>query len=286
MSDLSHRVEAAALRLLYGALRLLPLNAASWLGGRVARSVGPFFSAQKIAHKNLAAVFPEKSAQERDRIIAGMWDNLGRVGAELSHLHTDELLTRLHIDGLEHMPEPGKNAFFFSGHFGNWELLPATATVFGRVPLSLIYREANNPYFDKIITDIRATRADGIIQKGRAGAVKIARAIKSRQSIAMLVDQKMNDGIAVPFFGRDAMTAPAIAQLALRYDIAIVPARILRTKGAHFHATIFPPLAFEKTGDAEKDTLAMMTVINATLEGWIRDYPEQWFWVHRRWPNA
>ena len=95
----------------------------------------------------------------------------------------------------------------------------------------------------------------------------------------MLVDQKMNDGIAVPFFGVPAMTAPAIAQLALRYDLPILPAYVLRKSGAHFEAHMFPALEYEKTGDAEKDTLAIMTAINQMLEGWIRAHPEQWFWV-------
>ena len=101
----------------------------------------------------------------------------------------------------------------------------------------------------------------------------------------MLVDQKMNDGIAVPFFGRDAMTAPALAQLAMRYDMPIIPARVVRRQGAHFDSVIYPPLAYEKTGDSARDTLAIMTAINAMLESWIRETPEQWFWVHRRWPN-
>ena len=104
--------------------------------------------------------------------------------------------------------------------------------------------------------------------------------------MAMLIDQKMNDGIAVPFFGRDAMTAPAIAEFALRYDMPLIPVRAVRTKDCHFEVTIYPPLAYEKTGDDEKDILAIMTQINAQLESWIREYPEQWFWVHKRWPNG
>src|SRR5207253_2644034 len=108
---------------------------------------------------------------------------------------------------------------------------------------------------------------------------------KNGQSLAMLIDQKMNDGIAVPFFGRDAMTAPAIAEFALRYNLELIPARVVRTKGCHFEATIFPPMAYEKTGDEEKDVLTIMTAINAILETWIREHPEQWFWVHKRWPG-
>jgi KDO2-lipid IV(A) lauroyltransferase len=101
----------------------------------------------------------------------------------------------------------------------------------------------------------------------------------------MLVDQKMNDGIAVPFFGRDAMTAPAIAELALRYDCTVLPARVERLPGAKFHVTVFPPHPLPTSGDKAADVLALMTTINATLEGWIRERPGHWFWLHRRWPD-
>jgi KDO2-lipid IV(A) lauroyltransferase len=95
----------------------------------------------------------------------------------------------------------------------------------------------------------------------------------------------MNDGIPVPFFGRPAMTAPALAQLALRFDCAIVPARVERLKGARFRLTVFPPLELPRTGNRHADTLAIMTRVNAILESWIRARPELWFWLHRRWPD-
>jgi KDO2-lipid IV(A) lauroyltransferase len=95
----------------------------------------------------------------------------------------------------------------------------------------------------------------------------------------------MNDGIPVPFFGRDAWTAPAIAQLALRFDCAIVPARIDRLGGARFRITVEPPVAIERTGDRQADVHAIMAKVNKVIEGWIRDRPELWFWLHRRWPD-
>jgi KDO2-lipid IV(A) lauroyltransferase len=101
----------------------------------------------------------------------------------------------------------------------------------------------------------------------------------------MLVDQKLNDGIAVPFFGRDAMTAPALARLARRYDCIVVPVRVVRLGGAHFRLICDPPLKVPKTADAQADALALMTEVNATIERWIRARPEQWFWLHRRWPE-
>jgi len=101
----------------------------------------------------------------------------------------------------------------------------------------------------------------------------------------MMVDQKMNDGIPVPFFGRDVMTAPALAELALRYDCPVVPARVERLKGAYFRLLIYPPLELVKTGDRQADVAANMAQVNAILEQWIRDTPEQWLWLHNRWPD-
>ena len=95
----------------------------------------------------------------------------------------------------------------------------------------------------------------------------------------------MNDGIPVPFFGRDAMTAPALARLALRYDCAVVPVRVDRIAGARFRITVETPLALPHSGDTEADTLALMTAVNAVIERWVRERPEHWFWLHRRWPD-
>jgi KDO2-lipid IV(A) lauroyltransferase len=103
--------------------------------------------------------------------------------------------------------------------------------------------------------------------------------------LTMLADQKMNDGIPVPFFGRPAMTAPALAALALRFDCDLLPARVERLSGARFRLTVFPPLPLPRSGDHHADVATLMTRVNQTLERWVRDRPEQWFWLHRRWPD-
>lgn len=284
MSWLRHRIEAAALWILFGLLRALPLDSASALGGWLARAIGPRLRAHRIAQENLRMVYPNRSEAERRAIITGMWNHLGRVAAELPHLPTEEMARRITVEGEEHL-QPERPVLFFSGHIGNWELLPQVATRAG-VKLALVYRLANNPLVDRVIARIRAQRTTAMVAKGPQGAVGLVRAIKGGLSIAMLIDQKMNEGIAAPFFGRTAMTAPALAQLALRYDMPIVPARVIRLSGARFKTVVSRPLAYEKTGDAARDTLAIMTEVNRTLEGWIHEHPEQWFWVHRRWPHS
>jgi len=285
MKRLKHRIEAIAVDLLFTAFRALPLDTASFVGGFMARSIGPFLRAHRIAKNNLSMVYPDMGWKEKRILLNAIWDNLGRVAAELPHLPDKELFSRVHINGVENIPAAGKPMLFFSGHIGNWELNYPIAHAH-HIPVTLIYRQANNPYVDKIVCDLRASKSNGMFPKGPSGVVKMLRAIKDGQTLAMLIDQKMNDGIAVPFFGRPAMTAPAIAELALRYDMPIIPTRVIRTKGCHFEATVFPALQYEKSGDTEKDVLTIMTQINALVESWVRENPEQWFWVHKRWPNT
>jgi KDO2-lipid IV(A) lauroyltransferase len=122
-----------------------------------------------------------------------------------------------------------------------------------------------------------------MIAKGPSGVRGLIKAIKSGNSIAMLVDQKMNDGIEVPFFGKPAMTANAIAKLSLQYNYPIIPCQIIRTKGSYFKAVIHPPIDYSKSGEAEKDCYNIMLKINQVIEGWVRENPEQWFWFHNRW---
>lgn len=284
MKSLRYRIESWAVRFLFAVFRALPIDAASWAGGFMARAVGPFMGAHRTAKRNLARAFPELSEKERNRIATRMWENLGRVAAELPHMTNPALIQRIEtLRGTEYIPEQGKSALFFSGHIGHWEL--TYPPLFARgVPIALVYRHINNPYVDAIVSSLRAAHSASRTPKGR-GAIRLAHAIRRGESLAMLLDQKMNDGIPVPFFGRDAMTAPAAAKLALRYGLPILPVRIVRTKGAHFTWECLPPLAYKKTGDEEKDALAIMTKINAVLESWIREHPEQWFWVHKRWPD-
>lgn len=284
MKKIKHRIEAMLLSILFAAFRSLPLDVASFMGGFMARSIGPFMSAHKTAERNLDMVFPKLTHKEKYQMLDAMWDNLGRVAAELPHLPQDALFQRVEIEGIEHLPPAGEQVIFFSGHLGNWEMTYPIAHRQG-LKTTLIYRHANNPYVEKMIAGIRATRSTAMLAKGPRGAIKLLRAIKGGNALLMLVDQKMNDGIPVPFFGRDAMTAPAIAQLSLQYKLKIIPAKVIRTQGCHFKATIYPPLTYEATGDKEKDVLEVMTRINAMLESWIRENPEQWFWVHKRWSS-
>lgn len=278
-----HVIEALLLKWVFSAFRTMSLDMASFTGGMIARSIGPFLPAHQTAKKNLKLAYPNLTRDEEYKLLSAMWENLGRTSAELPHL-PDTLYSRVEISGLEHIPRDGKPTLFFSAHLGNWELNAPMAFRNG-VNLAVIYRHANNPYVDEMIRSLRASQCADQFAKGPRGGMGLMRALRAKQSIAMLIDQKMNDGIALPFFGHEAMTATAIAELALRFDLPIIPAHVVRTKGAHFKGYVDAPLVYEKTGDKEKDVRTIMLMINRILESWIRAHPEQWFWVHKRWPK-
>jgi KDO2-lipid IV(A) lauroyltransferase len=287
---LQYRLEAAGATLLFGLFRLLPLDAASALGGFLARSLGPWLGVSKRAVANIRRAMPEVDETRARAIVRGMWDNLGRVVAEYPHLRDLDVYKpggRVEVvddEIVEPLLAAGRRIIFVSGHFGNWEIAALAATQRG-LSVAQVYRAANNPLIDRVIAGFRGIVGSDLIPKGSVAARRAIEALRDGRHLSLLVDQKMNDGIPVPFFGRPAMTAPALAQLALRFDCAIVPARVERLKGARFRLTVFPPLELPRTGNRHADTLAIMTRVNAILESWIRARPELWFWLHRRWPD-
>jgi KDO2-lipid IV(A) lauroyltransferase len=290
LTRIARPVEAALVHGAFALFRLIPLQAASAIGGAVARTIGPHIGVTRRARKNLQRAFPEKSPAEIETIIREVWENLGRVVTEYPHLSRITAFTPdsvIEVRGTEHVDAArarGKRLIFFGGHLGNWEVNAIAAKAFG-VPLHLIYRPANNPAVEQIYREGRGGIAAGLIPKGAEGARQAMRVLREGQHIGILIDQKMNDGIPVPFFGRDAMTAPALARLAFKFDCAVLPVQVERLNGARFRLTVHPPLPLERSDDIQRDTLLLMTRANAMLESWIRQRPGQWLWLHRRWPD-
>lgn len=287
---LRYRAEALLVQFFLYFFSLLSVKNASALGGKIARFIGRYLRVTAVARDNLAHAIPSLSAAAREQVIAAMWENLGRVAAEFAHIHNPDehfLDKYVTITGLEHLlavKNYPQGALLFSGHIGNWEILPKVAAVYD-VPLSFIYRPANNPIVDKVIYETRKKSSITMLPKGIHGAKAIVAALKKGQAVAMLVDQKMNDGISVPFFGRNAMTAPALAKLALKLGSPVIPARVKRLNGPFFEVQVLPPIMITPTANAAEDVHNYMLKINLLLEEWIRETPEQWFWVHKRWPK-
>ncbi|MBO0737641.1 MAG: lauroyl acyltransferase [Alphaproteobacteria bacterium] len=288
-AEFVHRLQAWGAALIFAGSGLLPLDWASAIGGGVARLIGPFLGISERARTNLRRAFPELSDREVERHIAAMWDNLGRVVAEYPHLRKIRVFEpggRVETHGFEHLDRSlatGRPMIIFSGHIANWEIGMLAAVQHG-IPIAQIYRAANNPLVDRMITRFRGDAGE-LIPKGVIAARRAIAVLRSGAHLAMLADQKMNDGIPVPFFGRPAMTTSALAALALRFDCDVLPARVERLGGTRFRLTIFPPVPLPRSGDHHADIAELMARVNATLEEWIRDRPGEWLWVHRRWPD-
>jgi KDO2-lipid IV(A) lauroyltransferase len=290
----SEWVEAALLGRAVRALQWLSPEATSNLGGALARKLGPWLPISRVADDNLRRALPELDATARARVIRGVWDNLGRTAAELPHLasfrRTDagpgwEIEGEAHVERLR---DSGGQALFFSGHFGNWELILPVAASLG-LPVAGVYRTASNAAVNRLIQSLRQKAlGHGVVMfpKGALGARAALLHLRDGGSLGLLVDQKMNDGIAVPFFGRDAMTAPALAQFARHFSVPILPVRVVRLGPARFRLVCDPPLQVTLTGDRTADLYEITLAVNQTLERWIRADPTAWLWLHRRWPKG
>jgi KDO2-lipid IV(A) lauroyltransferase len=291
--SLRHRFEALLAGALIGVFSRLPIATASAIAGGFARTVGPLLPVTRRARSNLARAMPELNAAETDRVIRAMWDNFGRYVGEMVHLgeftlapHADTPGT-IEVVGTEHLKTAqahGGPILLFAGHIANWDMQPLATHLLG-VHLHVVYRAANNPLVDAMIKRMRGPLARSTVAKGPTGARELLKLLKQGEPIGMLVDQKMNNGIAVPFFGRPAMTAPALAQLALKFQTPVIPVFCERLGGPRFRVTYEAPLPLPATGNRDDDVLTLMTTVNAKLEDWIRCHPEHWLWLHRRWPD-
>ena len=277
----------SALFVLFGALSL---DRASALGGFLGATFGPLFPITRRAFVNLTMAFPGWSDAEIRATVRRMWEHLGRIVAEYPRLRDfdcdgpDQRIEVLGIEYLDQLRDDGIAGIFISCHTGNWELHSRVAASRG-LPLVNVYRAANNPYVEKLIQRFRDSLGATHYPKGVRAARALLEAIKRGDHLGILADQKYNEGIPIKFFGRDAMTTSVPAELAIRFNIPLVPARVERLRGAHFRLTIFPPLTLPDSGDRESDVKVLTGKVSSLFEAWIRERPEQWLWLHRRWPS-
>ena len=287
---LFHPLQTILLFGFYGLAAMLPVDAASGLGGFVGRMIGPLLgAANRRALHNVALAFPEKDAAECRSILRGMWDNVGRTFGEYPHLSRIRDSGRIEVVGGEEnirAAQSGQPRIFIAAHVGNWEVSGIWACKhLGR--MTFIYREPNNRAADWLIRRIRGGQPGTVMaRKGPEGTKAAMKALARGDNLGMLLDQKLNRGIAVPFFGREAMTTPVLALLVQRYDAPVIPTQVVRLRGARFRLIFHPPLVLPRTGDRHADMQAAMVVVNQTYEAWIRQHPEQWFWMHRRWIDS
>jgi len=266
--------------------KIIGLKFSSLLGGIIFFIYGLFSKRNIIAMRNLNKVFPRKNIQSKKKIIKEMWFHFGRVVGEYAHLSSIKVFNneRFEIKNLKYLIESiesGHNCIFFSAHIGNWELT-SHPLVQSNYKINFIYRAPNNKLVDYVLSTIRKNYGVGLIRKGRVGARESVRSLKNKESIGMLIDQKMNDGIDSLFFGTKVKTASAIAKLAIKYKSKIIPAICVRKNGINFKIEYFKPIEFEKIQQIGNES-DILSYLNKIIEMWIKKHPEQWLWIHNRW---
>lgn len=275
-----------------GFMRLLGIKRASNFCSRLFVFLGRYLTANKIIKNNLKYIYPSITDSEIQTLQDQVWDNFGRYVGEFAFMdekYIKQNLAMIDIEGQENIQDLTDNKtpfIIFSGHFSNWDFgLFAFQTLVEDV--SVVYRKINNEFIDKYVRDKRGTLGAHLIKKGKDGVRDLIKSIKGNQTMLMLVDQKMNDGIKVPFMGKPAMTSQAIAVMARQYDYPIVPALIIRQNDGRYKITFYKHFKVAKTEDKELDVYQTMVKINEIIGGWVYESPGQWFWVHQRWgkPN-
>ncbi|WP_183204814.1 lysophospholipid acyltransferase family protein [Brevundimonas lenta] len=287
--ELGWRLESAAFAGFIGLMRLLGLERASALGGWLLKTLGPKVSTQKTVMRNLRIAFPEMSQAEREALATAQWEQTGRTFAETAVM--DQLTPasgRIDIVGLERLHairDSGRPVVLVSGHMANIEVMAAVIMAAG-VPCQVTYRAANNPYVDKQIRDARARYGVKLFApKGGDGARELLAGMARGESVALMNDQKFNEGPEVIFFGQPVNAAPGPSRLALRFGTVVQPMSVVRLPGVRFRVTAHEPIELQNTGDRQGDIARGVQAITTFIEERVREHPVDWFWVHKRWPD-
>lgn len=285
--DLNWRLEAVAFAALFGLLRALGVERASGFGGKLLRTLGPLTGTHKTVTRNLRIAFPDMGAAERDRLAIDQWEQTGRTFAEMAVM--DRLTPssgRIDLVGFERLHairDSGRPVVFASGHLANFEIM-ASAILAAGVPCQVTYRAANNPYVEVQIRQSRARYGIKLFAPKGDGTRELMAGMKRGESVALLVDQKYDQGPEVEFFGQPVNASPGAARLALKFGTVIQPLSVVRLPGVRFRVTAHEPITVPDTGDKAADVLAGVQAVNRFVEDRVREHPVDWFWVHKRWP--
>jgi KDO2-lipid IV(A) lauroyltransferase len=281
-----------------GLLKLLRLTNPDRMGnmaGRFMRTIGPLLPENRIGRANLKAAFPEKPPAEIEAILRGVWDNLGRIAAEFAHLdrlsdfdpwHPDRPArieaNRPDLERFFKLLEQRRPAIVFSAHLGNWEL-PAVCAAACKLNTAILYRRPNNPAIDKWLHSTRAAAMGTLIPTSLDAPIKLADALERGIHVGMLVDQYYSRGVDVTFFGQRTKANPLLARLARHFDSPIHGLRVVRLPGHRFRAKLTDRIQPVLDAEGKVDIAGTTQLVTSVIEGWIRENPEQWLWLHRRW---
>lgn len=294
MRDLADRAVGWLVGGLIFLMRLMPVRAASSIAGAVARGIGPRIGVSRMARKQLHAAFPEKDATWVEATLRGVWDNLGRVVGEYAQLdriwdfdpdatEAGAIVIGPHERAMfEMLRDDGRPALCFTAHLGNWEL-PAIAAARHGLPSAVLYRMPNNAYVAERIRRIREGLMGRLIRSRAVAAFELSAALERGEHVGMLVDQHFSRGVDVTFFGRPCKANPTLARLARQVDCPVIGVRTIRLPGGRFRLEATDPIELPRDADGQIDVTAATQRITDVVEGWIREHPDQWLWLHRRW---
>ena len=279
-------------RSIFALARALGPDRASDIGAGIARKVGRFLPSNRTAMANVRAAYPNLSDAEQRRIVQGAWDNLGRTGADYAHLaqlfdfDIDAAVPdRCEVDGIEHfisLRDDGKPGIIFSAHLGNWELPAICAARYG-LKATAVFRAPNDPGIARVVHEVRSQTMGGL-EAARQGAAFAMRGVLERgDHLGMLIDQHFTRGVVVDFMGRPALTNPIMAKFARQFDCPVHGVRVIRLPNHRFRLHLTPPLDLPRDEDGLIDVKGAMQAMTSVVEGWVREHPEQWLWMHRRW---
>jgi KDO2-lipid IV(A) lauroyltransferase len=266
--------------------------------GRLMRVVGPWFPEHKVGRDNLRAAFPDKSPEEIEKILSGVWENLGRVAAEFAHIDRvviqdlgnpersqtpDVTIDEATYARLMTLGDATQPTVVFAAHLANWEI-PALAPHSFGFKTSILYRRPNIGAAADAIVAMRERCMGTMVAAGLDAPLKLGRALENGGAVALLVDQHTTQGVDVVFFGRWAKANPLAVQLARLTGAKIRGVRVVRLPdGNSFRGELTDEIAPVRSADGEIDLQATTQAIANVVEGWVREHPEQWLWLHRRW---
>jgi Kdo2-lipid IVA lauroyltransferase/acyltransferase len=262
------------------------------IAGALMRRLGPWLPEHRTGRDNLRAAFPDKSDTEIETILRGVWDNLGRVAAEIAHLDhicSGDPYKRTFIDytpqciaRFNQLKTERKPGLVFAAHLANWEL-PAVIAASDGLDSVVLYRRPNLGAVADAVIALRKGLMGELVPSSMGAPVALARALQQGRLVAMLVDQHYTRGVNVTFFGRTCKANPLIAMLAREVECPIYGTRVIRLPGNRFRGEISGEVKPVRDADGRVDVRGTMQAITDVIEGWVREHPEQWLWVHRRW---
>ena len=285
MKSIKYFIQFLLILILFFVFKILRLRLASYVSGKIISFIGPYFRSRSLIKSNILKALPNLSKNEIDKISKAMWHNYGRILAEymfikefrMSKIRNNiEIIGQKNLDAIKESNEP---VIFISGHFNNFELMAMHLEKSG-INLAAVYRPLNNRFLNFIMERIRKKYiCKNQIKKGISGTKQLLTFFKKKTSIALMIDQRVSEGVRSNFFHHEAFTTTIPAQFVKKFKCKIVPIYIERTHGVNFRLTIHDPLVYSNDESVESITSSL----NLLMEKMILKNPEQWIWSHNRW---